>query len=318
MPRLLWTQKEDIGPSPRSASRMAYDRARRRSVLVEGFAHVANEPWRGLAFPVDTWEWDGTAWMQTADTGPEARRWHGFAYDARRERVVLFGGSSPSDLLGDTWEWDGEYWTQMADSGPSPRCGAAMVFDEARGRVVLCGGFGQDPQGGYSAWADTWEWDGNAWSQQDDVGPAARSSHAMAYDIVRSVTVLFGGNVLPAGIHGPVVTVRDTWERGAAGWVQRSDMGPPALQSHAMAYNGRGVMLFGGASSPNSTAQLSKATWEWDGVHWIQRQDMGPAARSDLAMTYDPDRDRIVLFGGQVQQEFLGDTWELLDNQPRA
>src|SRR5262245_16947650 len=35
---------------------------------------------------------------------------HVMAYDAARERVVLFGGTLVHALLGDTWEWDGVSW----------------------------------------------------------------------------------------------------------------------------------------------------------------------------------------------------------------
>jgi hypothetical protein len=32
------------------------------------------------------------------------------AFDERRGRVVLYGGSGPRENLGDTWEWDGVRW----------------------------------------------------------------------------------------------------------------------------------------------------------------------------------------------------------------
>jgi hypothetical protein len=32
---------------------------------------------------------------------------------------------------------------------------------------------------------DTWEWDGSDWTQAQDIGPGARSHHAMAYDGAR-------------------------------------------------------------------------------------------------------------------------------------
>ena len=33
MPKLLWTQKQDIGPEPRRAHAMAYDPGRKRALL---------------------------------------------------------------------------------------------------------------------------------------------------------------------------------------------------------------------------------------------------------------------------------------------
>ena len=150
MTRLLWTQRQDIGPAARLNFDMVYDAARGRGVLFGG--------WDLGALFDDTWEWDGEAWTQAADMGPSPRRGHALAYDSMRERVVLFGGRVASDVACDTWEWDGDSWTQVADTGPSSRRDHAMTFDTRRGRVLLFGGHGYDdssqPQG------DTWAWDG--------------------------------------------------------------------------------------------------------------------------------------------------------------
>jgi Galactose oxidase, central domain len=87
MAQLLWTQKQDIGPSARSNVAMVFDLARERVVLFGGAAN-------GNALVNDTWEWDGENWTQYEDIGPSPRSRHAMAYDAKRERVVLFGGSA--------------------------------------------------------------------------------------------------------------------------------------------------------------------------------------------------------------------------------
>jgi len=84
MTKLLWTQKQDIGPAPRIASKMAHDAAHSRTVL---FGSTAD----GATFFNDTWEWDGENWTQSADTGPAGRFMHAMAFDTARGRVVLFG-----------------------------------------------------------------------------------------------------------------------------------------------------------------------------------------------------------------------------------
>ena len=102
MAKVLWTQKQDVGPSARGEHAIAYDEARERVVLFGGREG-------GATLQGDTWEWDGTDWTQVADTGPDARSGHALAFDAARERVVLFGGEAAgSALRGDTWEWDGD------------------------------------------------------------------------------------------------------------------------------------------------------------------------------------------------------------------
>ena len=41
----------------------------------------------------DTWEWDGTNWVQAASSFvPAARYGHGMAYDSTRGYIVMCGG----------------------------------------------------------------------------------------------------------------------------------------------------------------------------------------------------------------------------------
>src|SRR5687768_10664468 len=65
---------------------MAYDVARQRTVLFGGYD--ASSYSLG-----DTWEWDGTSWIQRSPAAsPAARVGPQMAYDAARQRTVLFGG----------------------------------------------------------------------------------------------------------------------------------------------------------------------------------------------------------------------------------
>jgi len=304
MAKVLWTQKQDIGPRPRAAHAMVYDAARQRVVLFGGDS-LAN------ALFADTWEWDGETWTQVQDIGPSARAFHAMAYDSARGRTVLFGGRAPAGLSGDTWEWDGENWTQVADTGPVKRSGHAMAFDSQRQRVLLFGG-----ESG-SRLDDTWEWDGNEWVQQDDTGPSPRAFAAMAYDSARRRMVLFGGAAADPGLG-------DTWERDATGWSQKSDFGPDPCAGAAMVFRGGRVALFGGIGSvgafpinPPGPPVFSR-TWEWDGHHWTARQDMGPGPRVFHAMAFDEERKGVILFGGSpvalndpvAPPSLSGDTWE--------
>ena len=52
---------------------------------------------------------------------------------------------------------------------------------------------------------DSWRFDGTHWSQVQDIGPAPRVDHNMAFDSTRGAIVLFGG--LDAN-----ATLGDTWE----------------------------------------------------------------------------------------------------------
>ena len=293
MPRLLWVQKQDIGPPPSSYLAMCYDSTRQRTLLFNG----------------GTWEWDGEIWTQVEDMGPGSRFNPAMVHDSARSVTVLFGGYSSGGggtAMGDTWEWDGASWIQVADTGPAGRSGHAMVFDAARQRTLLFGGFA--PLGV----RDTWEWDGTEWTQQEDSGPAARAGHAMAYDSARDRTVLFGGEI---GISSSTSFIgSDTWEWNGIAWTQVSDIGPSARSQHRMASDGTAVVLFGGSSFGRTAPDpLVPDTWEWDGHVWRQTQDMGPSRRYGHGLSYDSARQRMVLFGGTLvidNKTPVGDTWE--------
>jgi hypothetical protein len=226
------------------------------------------------------------------------------AYDAPRDRAVLFGGGDSSSPLADTWEWNGEDWTQMADSGPDGRFGHAMIFDTARNRVVMFGG-----QAGEVLQNDTWEWDGNEWVQVEDTGPDRRRGHAMAFDATRSRIVLFGGFSGSAAFG-------DTWEWDGTSWTQMANFGPPACLGATMIHNGQRTLLFGGVSGVTGSPIVFGFTWEWDGKHWTARQDLGPGPSWGHAMVFDTTRGRGVLFGGTASPpgpnplKSSGETWE--------
>lgn len=213
-----WTRRTPAtSPPARSNAAMAYDAGRQRIVLFGGIDRVGLG--HGLA---DTWEWDGTTWTERMSaTSPPGRQGHAMAYDAARQRVVVFGGmtwgAKPGDLtiVGDTWEWDGEAWAKRAPpASPSPRMDAAMAYDIARHRVVLFGG-----NADAAVTNDLWDWDGSTWVRRTTVtAPAARTGAAMATDIARASVVLYGGR-------SPSRNLGDTWEWDGTGWIQRAS--PP-------------------------------------------------------------------------------------------
>jgi hypothetical protein len=149
-----------------------------------------------------------------------------------------------------------------------------------------------------------------SWQERNrsNLGPSARSSHAMAYDAARGRVVMFGGN---DGSYK-----QDTWEwdSDSGAWADRTPPGtkPSARERHAMAYDAaRGrVVLFGGWAGPFTHRQ---DVWEWDGASgtWTDRTPAGvkPSARIYSAMAYDAARGRVVLFGGHDGSR-RDDTWE--------
>jgi hypothetical protein len=256
MAKVLWTQKQDVGPSARGAHATTYDAARQRVVLFGGRAG-------GAALQGDTWEWEGGNWTQVADTGPDARSGHALAFDSNRQRVVLFGGEAAGPALrDDTWEFDGTDWTQVADTGPDARSGHALAFDSNRQRAVLFGG----EAAASARRADTWEWDGAEWTQVADTGPAPSLAFAMTFG--GGVTLLFGGvTSSPAAIAADELS-RLSWEWDGAHWTLRQNMGPAPRWGHGLVFDsarGRAV-LFGGFSvlpgDPVVADSVLADTWE--------------------------------------------------------
>ena len=116
-----WTQRAPAtSPPPRAHAAIAYDAARRETVLFGG----GNDS----GALTDTWIWDGTTWAQRASaTSPPAGSGVAMAYDAARRDVVLVDDG--------TWTWDGTAWAErMPAVGPDTV--EAVAYDAARGHVV--------------------------------------------------------------------------------------------------------------------------------------------------------------------------------------
>jgi len=299
----------DESPRPRSEHAMVYDPNRSHVVLFGGQDWLLGE----LA---DTWSWDGEDWIRREPAGriPPARRAHAMAYDEANDRVVLFGGHASGAKLSDTWSWDGTRWTEVGFEGevPPARDHHAMAYDRPRERVVLFGG--RDSSN--SSRFDTWEWDGDRWTQiqpDDRVVPPSRSHHAMAYDRALGRVVVFRG-LDPRNPVGAPLT--DTWAWDGTRWTEL-DSGvpsPSARDAHAMAYDRAGdrVVLFGGDDIDGVD---QSDTWSWDGTRWTEIA-AGSAPRPPRlrhATAYDDPLGGVVLFGGlgldgSTHIE-LSDTW---------
>ncbi|MFM9957559.1 MAG: hypothetical protein ACKVZJ_05760 [Phycisphaerales bacterium] len=192
-----WFQASPTGPLARHAHGLVYDAARNKTVMIQG-KHGMD----------DTWEWDGNAatWTFRLNGQMNSRAWAGYAYDASRERVVVFGGYDNSFIKqGDTWEWDGVAWqqkatTQAQPAGPGTRNGIAMTWDPVRERVVMMGG-----ESGTAQHGDLWAWNGSTWTLIPATGLTPRVNHAMTYDTHRSRLITANG------VRG-AVTLGETWE----------------------------------------------------------------------------------------------------------
>lgn len=196
-------------------------------------------------------------------------------------------------------------WTLNPAAGPSARQLPRMVYDLPRAQTVLFGGY--DTAAG-AANAETWLFDGTAWTQAAPVtSPPPLDTFAMAFDAGRSVTTVFGGvdsNNFPASITDA------TWEWDGTNWTVRAPAAAPSPRFAAeMAYDQvRAVtVLFGGSTTGGSQSD----TWEWDGSNWTAvATATTPPARGNHTMVFDISRGTVVMFGGSAGASQLGDTWE--------
>jgi len=73
----------------------------------------------------------------------------------------------------------------------------------------------------------------------------------------------------------------------------------------------QGVVLFGGGSGGVD----QNTTWLWDQVDatWtLVSTPHSPPAREGAGMTYDAALHHVILFGGQNNNAYFNDTWELI------
>jgi len=237
-----WTLREDLPYSPaRIRPAVAYDSDRQVTVLFGGSNLGDTE------FFNDIWEYDGSQWLQRSVPYPPApRNGAAMAYDPVRKHLVLFGGyclGCSTPFLDSTCEYDGTQWTKRYPAHhPEARETAHMVFDAARGKVVL---FGGGRSAGNVVYGDTWEWDGDDWTQRLDLpaSPSARWAHNMAYDEDRQRVILFGG------LTGTIGAFDDTWEYDGQTWTQVTAWPRPSARwDFGLAYDplNKRTVLFGG------------------------------------------------------------------------
>ena len=163
-----WQQVTTTALTPRFTLGLAYDAARERTVAFGGYGPNAGGTLQSLA---GTWTRSNADWQQRVGTEPSARDHVSMAYDAARQRVVLYGGvasdgASPRQLL-ETWEWDGAAWSQRATTGPTPHGNHRLVYDSRRNRVLLWTAAGSTGDR-----TEMWAWNGTTWTRVAEFAPA--------------------------------------------------------------------------------------------------------------------------------------------------
>lgn len=231
-----WSVLAPTGPGPtgRYAHTMVWDPVARRAVAFGGYDGAARlaELWSIAVEPVPAW-----SPLAAGGAPPSGRQNHTAVRDARRHRMLVFGGYDGA-RRNDAWALPLEgapAWEPLAPLGvpPSARGNHAAVYDPVRDRMLVLGG----SDGTYLS--DVWELSfagAPQWTQLFPTGPppSARVGHAVAYDPIRDRVVIFGGDDLAFR--------DDAWALSLAGppaWTQLAPTGaaPPGRRFHAAFYD---------------------------------------------------------------------------------
>ncbi len=261
-------------PPYRQSGSVAFDS--RRGVLVLFGGHIV----AGSGITNETWEWNGSIWqLRTPATSPPVRYGAGLAFDAQRQRVVLFGGSTKLNQAGgvmgddfdDTWEWDGTTWAERQLTGPRPAAGRAtgrLVFHSADQRILLVGMDGR------------WTLEPSGWQQ---VSATPQPAESAFYDGADRGLVSLARS-------GPTLT---RWLLANGTWTQRTFvMGPQEPRNRPFS----GVF----DASRNTTVTFgvdatgAVSTWEFDGTDWLQRQPR-ETSRQNGSLVFDSTRQKVML-----------------------
>jgi len=261
-------------PLPSDYAAMAYDSARRESIVFGGRRPEAHD---------EMWRYDGSTWLQlTPANRPLARFGHAMTFDAARNVTVVYGGTGPGDLkYADTHEWDGTSWVAKGSTPPFPKLEdyPAMAYDAARKVSVL---FGTSDLGR----VETWEWNGTTWTQRLPIkSPPLRARHGLAYDPLRGRVVVFGG--LGPDIGGDAWQ----WDSAANTWQELVPLASPPPRS-AFVFSPDvtgGLIAFGGANHVNPLNE----TWRLRLASGLSSPDRCVSALDDdgdgLGGCADPD-----------------------------
>ena len=253
-------------PEPRMGQTMVFDPSPPRMVLFGGWGWTS----KGAVSYNDCWALslgEDLAWarLQTFGKAPSPRNHHSAIYDARRNRMLVFGGGKRevwSLSLGDK-----PTWTRLETVGtqPPPFEGHSAVYDARRNRILVFGG----TAGNYSplmrvtgapptkTYNDVWALsltDPPSWAKLTPLGepPSVRYYHAAVLDTAGDHMLVFSGG------HSRGSPVSDAWSLSLGGQPQWSKLEPAGAapsprRMHATSLDPvRGtIWLHGGAEEGN-------------------------------------------------------------------
>ncbi len=289
-----------VDPQPTWDARALHDPARHRMLIVDGLN--PGVIWL-LSLPAS----GAPQWQRVPIQGPAPPlRWNASAvFDSLRDRVIVFGGTTPyGHPCGDTWAIslrDTPQWSQVLPDGPppTPRESHVAILDPIRDRMVVFDGYDRDSS---RVLGDTWVLNLTGTPEWLPVAPAGtvpgpRDAVGAVYDPWADRMVVFGRD-------------NATWALALAGTLRWDSLGvttprPAARLAHAAVLDrARHRMIVHGGSLADAWGTTLSDTWAFrlDGVPaWTPLRTAGESLSvMQQAAIYSPERGSMVEFGGNT------------------
>jgi hypothetical protein len=223
--------------------------------------------------------------------------------------VIWSGQHDAGRFFDNIWAYDPavDAWHELPSLGavPAARYGSCASLGDD-GRLWISHGFTADD----GRFDDTRAYDfaTGEWTNEsaDGVRPVKRCLHD-CYWSASGKLILYGGQTRS------VPALRDIWAYDPAthAWTQGPDSPAAPRQLYALATDGIGALVFGGA---NSDGDFLADTWRIDGATLTLAPvsaTPGPSPRSGATLVNDQAGNRTLLFGGTGDDGFRGDMWAL-------
>lgn len=266
----------------------------------------------------DLWAFDlaSDTWSRIVPVGsaPAPRFGHDATWVPGRGLIIFGGQADATTFFDDVWQFDPAAlkWTKLPASGAVPKARYGSCADVGPdGRLWVSHGFTEDG----TRFADTkaYDFDTGRWTDLTPTGtvPVARCLHSCWW-------TADGRFVLYAGQTTGVEALGDLWVlTPAAGdapgtWERATIERPPDRNLYALTRFRDTVVVIGGRGLGNTYLDdvyvVDPGTLEFQPVALA---GTGPSGRGGAALIDDPDRGRLLMFGGKTAAGPLADLWAL-------
>ena len=294
-------------PSGRLAGASIYDPLRQRFVVFGGTVGATVDVYTLSLSSAPEW-----SVLATEGTPPLAGYGMTTIYDPKRDRMLMFGGSTSDDYFGvhaQVWELalsGTPTWTEITPTvpGPSARRTLTSIYDPVRDRMVIFGGWDNLSNNPSSFLNDTWGLSLSGtpeWTQlaPDNGPPTGRDATAAAYDSRADRLVVFGG-------WSGLSMLSDSWFLSWGNVQSKATLTPTAQAEPGLAQLRWDVV---DATGTNAAVFRRQQGTEWSSIALIQRDGSGDVVFDDPTVTPGGRYAYLAAVPSQRGADFGGEVW---------